>query len=273
MAASRLDPALKSLRALTDKTPALGLVLGSGLGEIAEQIIGETIPYSEIDGFPLSTAPTHKGVLHIGTLWGVPVAALQGRLHIYEGHTPQDVAFPIEVLHGLGVRDVILTNISGSLNPDYDVGDIIAIDDHIFLPGFAGLSPLIGRGEDNGRSRFVNLTRAYDVGLLDFADGSDLGALKRGTYACLAGPHFETPAEGRMLRQLGADMVGMSTVYETVMARYLKMRVLALSLIVNPVITDRDTQIEMSEAEIWDSITIARPRFQTLLNHVVSSLS
>lgn len=271
MSNARVERALASLRKRTTRNADIAIVLGSGLGDYADRMDGDTFPYSNIDGFPATTAPHHKGILHIGELHDQKVAMLQGRLHLYEGHSPQDAAFPIEVAQALGAKTVILTNVSGSLNPGYATGDIIAISDHLYLPGLTGQGALVGR-RDEGKSPFVNLTRSYDVELLNLADQSPLGPLKRGIYACLAGPHFETPAEGRMLQMLGADMVGMSTVHEAVMARYLDMKVLALSLIVNPVITDVQTQGEVNEAEIWAAVNTAQPRFAALLNHVLRSI-
>lgn len=244
-------------------TADIAIVLGSGLGDYADKIQGLSIPYSDIEGFPLSTAPSHKGVMHIGILHGRKVVAFQGRLHLYEGHTAQDAAFPVEVAHGLGAENVILTNISGSLDPTYENGDIIGLSDHIYLPGLTGHGALIGRRSET-RSPFVNLTRTYDRHWLEA-----MKLKKSGVYACLAGPHFETPAEGRMLRNMGADMVGMSTIHEAVIARYLEMRVLGLSLIVNPVITDIETQIEINETEIWNGVEAAIPKFSELVDRAV----
>jgi purine-nucleoside phosphorylase len=267
-ASSRAVRALTSIRAYTDLTADLAIVLGSGLGDYADQIEGLRIPYGDIDGFPGSTAPNHKGVLHIGTLHGRRVVAMQGRLHLYEGHTPQDAAFPIEVAQALGAKAAILTNVSGSLNPNFADGETIGVSDHIYLPGLSGQSPLVGRRDAN-KSPFVNLTRTYDQDWLQIADQSAVGTLQRGIYACLAGPHFETPAEGRMLRLLGADMVGMSTVHESIIARYLNMKVLGLSLIVNPVITDPDNQPAVDEAAIWKTVDTSQHRMTSLLDHVI----
>lgn len=261
----RLNQALTSIRKITDSSVDLAIVLGSGLGDFANNIDGVSIPYADIDGFPLSTAPSHTGILHIGTLHGQRVAALQGRLHLYEGHTAQDSVFPIEVAHALGAASIILTNISGSLNPSYKTGDIIGLSDHIYLPGLTGQGALVGRRSET-RSPFVNLTRTYDQDWL-----AAMSLEKTGVYACLAGPHFETPAEGRMLRNMGADMVGMSTVHEAVMARYLDMKILALSLIVNPVITDPSSQIELDEAQIWQGVEAAIPTFTTNVDRAVNA--
>ena len=261
----RLTKALSCIRQLTQATADIAIVLGSGLGDYAKRIKGVSIPFSEIAGFPLSSAPRHKGVLHIGTLHGRRVVAFQGRLHLYEGHCPQDSVFPIEVAHALGAQSVILTNISGSLNPFFKTGEIIGISDHIYLPGLTGQGALVGR-DNKQRSPFVNLTRTYDRNWR-----AALSLSKSGIYACLAGPHFETPAEGLMLRNMGADMVGMSTVHEAVMARYLDMRVLGLSLIVNPVITDPENQIEVNENEIWAGVDTAFPNYSLIIDRAVTT--
>jgi len=260
-----LDIALKTIRETTNATADIAIILGSGLGDYAEQLDGVAIDYSDIEGFPSSTAPSHKGVLHIGKLHGEKVVILQGRLHLYEGHSPQETVFPLEVAHALGCRSVILTNISGSLKPAFKTGEIIGISDHIYLPGLTGSGALVGRHSET-RSPFVNLTRTYD--------GEWLAALqlaKTGIYACLAGPHFETPAEGRMLRNMGADIVGMSTVHEAVMARYLDMQVLGLSLIVNPVITEPETQTEVTEDDIWTGVKAAFPTFSSLIDRALAT--
>ncbi len=269
---NRLSEALNYIREKTKLRADVAFILGSGLGDFAERICGITLPYSDIPGFCPSTAPSHKGQLHIGELNGKSVIALQGRIHLYEGYSAQDIAFPVEVMHGLGVKTLIATNISGALNPDYKAGDIIGISDHIFLPGFSGHSPLTARARTPERSNFLNLTQAYDSTLLDSVNQSPDGPLKRGVYACLAGPHFETPAEGRLLRALGADMVGMSTVFETIMARHLEMKVLALSLIANPVITDAESQSVLSEDDIWNTVSLAMPHLENRLLHVLSTV-
>jgi len=266
----RLTNALTYICTQTDSRADIALILGSGLGDFADRIDGVKIPYADIPGFCVSTAPNHKGVLHIGDLNGRKVMALQGRVHLYEGYSAQDIAFPVEVLNGLGAKTLIATNISGSLNPEFSSGAVIGIEDHIFLPGLSGHSPLTGRARTPERSNFLNLTQAYDSGLLDLVDQAEGGPLKRGVYACLAGPHFETPAEGRMLRTLGADMVGMSTIYETIMARQLDMRVLSLSLIANPVITNINAQDDINEETIWNTVKLAIPTLEKRLLHVLS---
>jgi purine-nucleoside phosphorylase len=270
---SRLREAIDYVSKQTALRPKLAVILGSGLGDFADSIDGVKIPSVDIPYMPQSTAPHHEGVLHFGTLNGMPVIGVQGRVHLYEGYSAADVAFIVELLHGLGVETLILTNISGSLNPEMTTGEIVSLSDHIFLPGFAGVSPLTGKTQDETRTPFVNLTTCYDSALLAIADTSERGPLQRAIYACLGGPQLETPAEGRLLRALGADIVGMSTVPEAIMARYLGLRVLGLSLIVNPVITDRETQAPLDEAEIWAAAEKATLPFQALVMHCLTEIS
>ncbi|WP_371396154.1 purine-nucleoside phosphorylase [Fretibacter rubidus] len=270
--AARIDTALASIRKVTSDTADVGLVLGSGLGDVAESVEGTAIDYSAIDSFPRATAPTHKGIMHIGSWQGARVCALQGRFHLYEGHSPADIGFPIDVMHALGVKTLIVTNITGSLNPALKTGDIVGINDHIFLSAMVGHSPLVGREQTQTRSTFVPMSRVYDADLLTLADTAHGSPLPRAVYGCVGGPQFETPAEGRMLRALGADIVGMSSLYEVVMARYYGMRVLGLSLVVNPVITDPDNQSDISEAEIWKTVQDGQPRMSALLHSIIAGL-
>lgn len=207
------------------------MVLGSGLGSLVEAIEGAvSIPYSELPGFPQTTVSGHSGALVIGTLSGTPVAVLSGRAHYYEEGRADAMRFALEVLQGVGVETLILTNSAGSLNPDTPPGSVMMIADHLNL---AGANPLIGEPTDD---RFVGMTSAYDPSLRAAAEraATDEGiALSSGAYAWFSGPSFETPAEIRMARILGADAVGMSTVPEVILARFLKMRVLAFSVITN----------------------------------------
>jgi purine-nucleoside phosphorylase len=223
--------------------PEVGLILGSGLGAVADQIEPmATVSYSEIPGFPGSTVSGHKGELLLGTLDGAAVAALKGRTHLYEGHSPAEVGFPVRFLHHLGVRLLILTNAAGGLKPGMKAGTLMILDDHINLPGLAGLNPLTGVGE--GPERFVDMSAAYDPELRELALSAarSCGAqVDRGVYVMVAGPSYETPAEARLLRQMGADAVGMSTVPEVVVARSLGMRVLAVSCITNTLLDPAET--------------------------------
>jgi purine-nucleoside phosphorylase len=235
---SRLSYALAWIRGRTDTPPRAGVVLGSGLGGFAA-LLGApvVIPYDEIPEFPVSRVPGHAGRLVIGELTGaagpITVAALQGRVHAYEGWSAQDVAFGARVLCMLGARLLIVTNASGGVNPDLEPGDLVRIDDHINL---AGGNPLIGANDDRLGPRFPDMTHAYDpdLGAGLEATAGQLGIpLKHGVYACVRGPSYETPAEIRMLRTLGADLVGMSTVPEVIAARHMGVPVVGVSLVTN----------------------------------------
>ena len=234
----RLSYALAWIRGRTDAPPRAGIVLGSGLGAFAGRLASPlVIPYGEIPEFPVSRVPGHAGRLVVGELAGdgaaVTVAALQGRVHGYEGWRPEDVAFGARVLCKLGARLLVVTNAAGGVSPDLAPGDHVRIEDHLNL---SGQNPLTGPNDDRLGPRFPDLSRAYDerlAALLD-ATAARLGiALRRGVYACMAGPSYETPAEIRMLRTLGADLVGMSTVPEVIAARHMGVPVVGISLVSN----------------------------------------
>ena len=214
--------------------PRVGLVLGSGLGAIADAVQDAVaIPYAELEGFPPSTVPGHAGRLVLGTLSGTPVAVLQGRAHLYEGTDPAAIRTPVRTLRQLGVSTLLLTNAAGSLRSDVGPGRLMAIADHINL---MGANPLTGANDDEVGPRFLPLRDAYDPQLLDHlrATADALGiALTEGVYLAVAGPSFETPAEIRAFRTLGADAVGMSTVPEVIVARHCGLRVAAVSAITN----------------------------------------
>jgi purine-nucleoside phosphorylase len=214
--------------------PAIGLVLGSGLGAFARSLEGATvIPYGEIPHFPISTAISHSGELVMGHVKGVPVAVMSGRVHYYEGYTPQKVVFPVRVLGRLGVKVLVLTNAAGSVNVNYKPGELMVLEDHINL---MGMNPLIGPNEESLGERFFDMTEAYDPRLREIAERACWKAavtVRKGVYLAVTGPSYETPAEIRMARALGADAVGMSTVPEVIAARHMGIRVLAISCITN----------------------------------------
>lgn len=226
--------AAEYIRAKLNVTPKVGLVLGSGLGDLARLIENSIeIPYGEIPGFACSTAPNHKGQFVVGTLCDVPVICMQGRLHLYEGHDPKDVVFPIRVLKLLGIEALIMTNAAGGINLDFEVGDLMVIDDHI---NFLGRNPLVGPNDDEFGPRFCDMTYAYSPKLRTLADhvAEKLGIkLHHGVYIACLGPNFETPAEIRAFRTMGADVVGMSTVPEVITAAHCGLPVLAISMISN----------------------------------------
>jgi purine-nucleoside phosphorylase len=208
----------------------LGLILGSGLGHIAHQVQGTAIPYADLPGFPHVGVSGHNPQLHIGTLEGVRVAVFGAREHYYENGNPRAMLLPLQVLKALGATDLILTNAAGSLRPDITPGDLMLLGDHI---NYSGLNPLIGEKTD---ARFVPMTDAHDPGLraaLKAAAAAEGLPLPEGVYCWYSGPSFETPAEIRMLKTLGGDAVGMSTVPEVILARFLGLKVAAISTITN----------------------------------------
>jgi purine-nucleoside phosphorylase len=234
----RLAYAVAWVRGRTDLTPRAGVVLGSGLGIFAERLENPVvIRYQEIPEFPVSQVAGHAGRMVVGELAApsgrIPVAAMQGRVHAYEGWAADEVAFGVRVLGRLGAGSIWITNAAGGVNPDLAPGDVVRITDHLNL---TGLNPLTGPNDDAFGPRFPDMSQAYDPGLARILDeeAARLGlVLKAGVYAGVAGPSYETPAEVRMLRTLGADLVGMSTVHEVVVARHMGLSVAALSLVAN----------------------------------------
>jgi purine-nucleoside phosphorylase len=236
--ADRLAYAVAWIHGRTDLRPRAAVILGSGLGRFAEGLENAAaIPYSEIPEFPVSAVAGHTGRLVVGELVSpsgrVPVAAMQGRVHAYEGWSADEVAFGVRVLARAGAESLWITNAAGGVNPDLKPGDLVRITDHLNL---TGLNPLTGPDDESLGPRFPDMTGAYDQGLGALLDeeaarlGIDLG---RGVYAGVAGPSYETPAEVRMLRTLGADLVGMSTVHEVIVARHMGLKVAAMSLVAN----------------------------------------
>jgi purine-nucleoside phosphorylase len=236
--ATRLSYARAWVRGKLDRAPTAGIVLGSGLSGFADRLErAAVIPYGEIPGFPAARVPGHPGRLVVGDLPGtggeVVVAALQGRVHAYEGWSGDDVAFGARVLCAIGIRTLVVTNAAGGVSPDLAPGDLVRIVDHVNL---SGVNPLVGENDDAIGPRFLDLSEAYDarLGALLEAEAAALGIpLRRGVYACLLGPSYETPAEIRLLRTLGADLVGMSTVPEVIAARHMGVPVCGISVVTN----------------------------------------
>jgi purine-nucleoside phosphorylase len=229
-----LGEAVRLIQARSPLRPTIGLVLGSGLGAFAKSLDkAVTIPFSDIPHFPTSTAIGHKGELVLGTSQGVPVAVMAGRVHLYEGYTPQQVVFPVRVLGRMGVKTLVLTNAAGSVNVNYKPGELMVIEDHI---NYLGTNPLMGPNEDELGLRFFDMSDAYDTVLRDIAEKACWKAgvtVRKGVYIAFGGPSYETPAEIKMARTLGADAVGMSTVPEVIAARHMGIRVLGISCITN----------------------------------------
>lgn len=231
---SRAEESAQYLLAQTKLRPKIGLVLGSGLGSFADELDGAArIPYSAIPFFPRSTAIGHAGQMVIGKAGEVAVIAMQGRVHMYEGYSPQEVVFPMRVLARMGVKAVILTNAAGGIHVAYGQGALVVLRDHINL---TGQNPLVGKNDDRFGLRFPDMTQAYWKPYREIAleEAKRLGIPPHeGVYAGLLGPNFETPAEIRYLRAIGADLVGMSTVLETIAARHMGVKVLAFSCVTN----------------------------------------
>lgn len=270
------EKAVTFIRSQTTLEPEIGLVLGSGLGTLADTLEGRiAIPYADIPGWPQSTVHGHSGQLVIGKLEGHTVAAQQGRAHLYEGYSPQQVTFPIRVMHFLGIKTLILTNAAGGVNTAYQVGDIMLLKDHINFPGLSGVSPLIGPNDETLGPRFVGMVQTYDRHLRQTAQQiaqTNAIPIHAGVYACVSGPAFETPAEIRYLRTIGADAVGMSTAHEVLVARHVGMRVLAFSGITNQCIDDPDTDRETNHEEVLEAGQVIVPRLTTLLTGLLRTL-
>jgi purine-nucleoside phosphorylase len=231
---AEIAEAVRLLESRSPLRPALGLVLGSGLGAFARTLDrAVAVPYAQIPHFPVSGAVGHAGELVLGHAQGVPVAVMAGRVHLYEGYTPAQVVFPVRVLGRLGVKALILTNAAGSVNVNFKPGELVVLEDHVNL---TGANPLIGPNPDELGPRFPDMSDAYDPALREIAEKACWKAgvpVRRGVYLGLSGPSYETPAEIRMARTLGADVVGMSTVLEVIAARHLGLRCLGISCVTN----------------------------------------
>jgi purine-nucleoside phosphorylase len=244
----RVEKASRFILGKTKLRPKIALVLGSGLGAFADEFAKPTrIPYAKIPHFPRSTAVGHAGQLVLGTVDGIAVAGMQGRVHLYEGYSAKDVAFPIRVFARMGVRAVILTNAAGGIRKNFTQGLLVVLSDHINLQG---ANPLSGPNEEKFGPRFPDMSTAYDKQFRKIAQeqGASLGIeLDEGVYAALAGPNYETPAEIRFLRTIGADLVGMSTVPEVLAARHGGMRVLGISCVTNAAAGVLDQPLDHNE--------------------------
>lgn len=257
--------------------PAVGLILGSGLGALADAVQDAVaLPYSDIPGMPVSTVAGHAGRLVIGTLEGVRVVCQQGRAHFYEGYSLQQVTFATRVMRFLGVHTLLITNAAGGVNTAYQVGDVMIMSDHISLPGMAGNHPLMGPNDDALGTRFPGMTRVYDRGLREIALAAAEAQglpVHQGVYAAVSGPSYETPAEIRFLRTIGADTVGMSTVHEAIVARHMNLRVFAMSGVTNRCIDDPDSTGDVNHAEVMEAGKQIVPRMTAMINAILQSLA
>ena len=262
------EAAAESVLTQTSLRPRIGLILGSGLGGFADSLAGATrIPYGKIPSFPQSTAIGHAGQMVIGRSGDVTVAAMQGRVHLYEGYSAQEVAFPIRVFGRMGIRAVILTNAAGGISPLYQQGALVLIRDHINLQG---QNPLLGPNDDRLGVRFPDMTHAYakDYRAMAREEAARLGTtLHEGIYAAMLGPSYETPAEIEHLRRIGADLVGMSTVAEVIAARHMGIKVLAISCVTNMAAGILDQPL--SHAEVLETGERVRTVFESLLRAVL----
>ncbi len=263
--------AVAYIRARTALIPAIGVVLGSGLGAFADKVADAvTIPFAEIPHFPKSTVPGHSGKLVVGTLDGVPVAVMQGRVHAYEGYTSQEVTFPIRVLGLLGVKTLIVTNAAGGIRPGLKQGDLVLLSDHI---NFTGRSPVEGENDERFGPRFFDMTEAYSKPLRKLAATIAERAgflLAEGVYLCVLGPSFETPAEIRAFQVMGADLVGMSTVQEVIVARHMGVEVLGISCVTN---LAAGIQLEpLSHEEVMETGRRVAARFAQLLTDLIPAI-
>ncbi|HEU5089598.1 MAG TPA: purine-nucleoside phosphorylase [Roseiflexaceae bacterium] len=268
-----IERAASAVAAFGGVRPRIGLILGSGLGALADELADAvTIPYSDIPGFPTSTVHGHRGELALGRLSGQPVAVMRGRFHFYEGYSMQQVTFPVRVMRALGCEMLLVTNAAGGLHADWKAGDLMLIADQIFLPGLAGHHPLRGPNDDRLGPRFPPMVDAYDPALRAIARAvaeRQNTLLREGVYLMLSGPTFETGAEMRLARAVGADAVGMSTAPEVVVARHGGMRVLGISLITNLALPDGPAA---NHEEVLTAGEEAKPRFSALLKGVLAQL-
>jgi purine-nucleoside phosphorylase len=266
------------IRSHTEYEPTIGLVLGTGLNPLAEEMQGaEVIPYRDIPHFPVSTVEGHVGRLVIGELEGRQILIMQGRAHHYEGYSPQQICLPIRAMQLLGISILMVTNAAGGLNPAFKAGDLMLITDHINLIGMAGLNPLRGPNDPELGPRFPDMSRAYDLELRKMAlqVARDLGfPLHQGVYICLAGPSFETPADLKFLRLIGVDAVGMSTVPEVTIARHAGMRVLGVSGISNVAVMEPQQRGGKAvHEEVLEAGKLLVPKLTALLKGVISLLA
>jgi purine-nucleoside phosphorylase len=271
---AQIDRVTDVVRARIPQKPRIAIILGTGLGDVAEAVEQPiVIPYVDIHDWPVSTVKGHKGRIVAGDLAGQPVIVLQGRVHYYEGYSMAQVTLPVRILQRLGVEILIVTNAAGAINPDYEPGDVMIINDHISMIGMAGLNPLRGPNLNELGERFPDMSQAYDRQLIkltrEVARTNGLN-IREGVYIGLAGPSFETPADLRFLRSIGADSVGMSTVPEVIVARHGNTRVLGLSSISNKANLDGNTLT--THEEVLEAGIMLVPKIKTLILGVIKSL-
>ena len=263
-----IEEALAAIRQQTKARPAVGIILGTGLGGLAKEIRSEVeIPYEDLPHFPVSTVESHHGKLIFGTLAGKRVVAMQGRFHLYEGYSMKQITFPVRVMKFLGVSRLLISNAAGALNPLFERGDIMIVTDHINL---LGDNPLIGTNDDSLGLRFPDMSEAYDRELIRLAEQSALDLrikVQKGVYVAMQGPNLETRAEYRFLRTIGADAVGMSTIPEDIVAVHMGMRVLGFSILTDECFPDSLEPVSLKQV-----LAVARkaePRMTAVMKEVI----
>ena len=266
----KIEETVKFIQSRTKEAPYVGIILGTGLGQLADEIdIDVNIPYKDIPNFPVSTVKGHQGRLIFGTLNGVRVVAMQGRFHFYEGYSMEEITFPVRVLNQLGIKALFISNAAGGVNSDFEVGDIMLITDHIsLLP-----NPLLGPNNSAFGPRFVDMSEAYNKQLLSKAKKVARHRnirFQTGVYAAVTGPTYETPAEYKYIKFLGADAVGMSTVPEVIVARHMRLPVFAVS-----VISDLGVEgkiVEISHDEVVDAAALVAPKLNIIIRDLVTEI-
>jgi purine-nucleoside phosphorylase len=271
---AEIDEVTNFVRNLTQYQPKIGLILGSGLGDLAKSIENpDFIPYKDIPSWPKSTVHGHSGQLVIGKLEGQTVIVMQGRAHYYEGYSMAEVTLPVRVMKRLGVEILIVTNAAGAINPDYEPGDVMFLSDHIAMIAMAGNNPLRGPNIEEFGPRFPDMSQPYDAKLQNLAKSVAEKAnidTHKGVYISLSGPSFESPADLRFLRTIGADAVGMSTVPEVIVARHASMRVLGISGISNKANLDGSTMT--THEEVLEAGNVLVPKLTTIIRGFIASL-
>lgn len=274
--AEQAAEAAELIRSRGAVAPRVGMILGSGLGHLADDVESSVVvPYSEIPHFPVSTVVGHPGELVIGTLGGVAVAAMRGRVHYYEGYSLHEVTFPVRVLRKLGADTLIVTNAAGGLNESFRTGDLMLLTDHLNIMGMAGQSPLLGPNDETLGLRFLDMLHAYDADLRRLAHEAAAQSgfqAQEGVYAMVGGPAFETMAEIRFLQTAGADAVGMSTIPEVIVARHGGMRVLGISAITDMAVGPGAVS-EISHIEVLAAAEEIKPRLAAVVRGVLAALA
>lgn len=270
----RIDHVANLVREKNRHQPEIGMILGSGLGGLANSVTdADVIPYSELEGWPVSTVQGHSGQLVIGKLEGKTVLVMQGRTHFYEGYDMPLIGLPVRVMRRLGIMTLIVTNAAGAVHPDFEPGDLMMLTDHLNLIGMAGQNPLRGPNLEEFGPRFPDMSKVYDRELQaivrEVATENGIG-LREGVYVCLAGPSFETPADLRFLRAVGVDAVGMSTVPEATVARHSGMRVLGISGISNKANLDGNT--ETTHEEVLEAGKVLVPKLTAIVTGTLRKL-